>query len=141
MNCQSCQNELDAYREGKLPRDMITQVESHLNACKTCAWIYRLQILAERVMDREKEIEPDPFLSTRIMARIEYPEESGYKTSTLLKRVLKPVLGTASIAAAILLGIMLGNLSHPAETSEAIPIELALIDDAAIESINLLSTE
>ena len=37
MNCQLCQKELDAYRDGKLPRDMMTQVESHLKACEACA--------------------------------------------------------------------------------------------------------
>lgn len=141
MNCQLCQEIMDAYREGKLPRDITTQVESHLKACERCAGIYRLQILADKVMDQEKELQPDPFLATRVMACIDNLENSGYKPATVFIRMLKPVLATASIAAAIFFGIMLGNLSRPATSREAIPVELALIDDAAIESVNILSNE
>ena len=37
MNCQLCQKELDAYREGRLSDDMRTQVEAHLQAlCRMC---------------------------------------------------------------------------------------------------------
>jgi len=141
MNCQLCQKELDAYRDGKLPRNMMTQVESHLKACETCSGIYRLQILADKVMNQEKELQPDPLLATRIMASIESLENSDYKPATVFKRVLKPVLVTISMAAAIFFGIMLGNLSRPVTNRETIPVELALIDDATIESVNILSNE
>ena len=114
MNCQLCQKEMDAYRDGKLPRDMMTQVESHLKACETCSGIYGLQLLADKVMDQEKELQSDPFLATRVMAGIDNLEDSGYKPATVFIRVLKPVLVTVSMAAAIFFGIMLGNLSRPA---------------------------
>ncbi len=140
MNCQLCQKELDAYREGKLPRDMKTQVESHLKTCATCSGIYRLQILADKVMDQEKDLQSDPFLATRVMASIENLEDSD-KPGTAFIRILKPVLITVSMAAAIFFGIMLGNLSRPVTDREKIPVELALIDDAAIESVNILSNE
>lgn len=141
MNCQLCQKELDAFGEGKLPRDIMTQVESHLKGCETCAGMYKLQILAAKVMNQEKELQPDPFLATRIMASIENLENSEYKPVTLFKRMLKPVVITVSMAAAIFFGIMLGNLSRPATYRETIPVELALIDDATIESVNILSNE
>ncbi len=132
---------MDAYRDGKLPRDMMTQVESHLKACETCSGIYRLQVLADKVIDQEKELQPDPFLATRVMTRIDNLEGSGYKPATAFIRVLKPVLVTVSMAAAIFFGIMLGNLSSPVTDRETIPVELALIDDATIESVNILSNE
>jgi len=132
---------LDAYRNGKLPGDMMTQVESHMEACETCSGIYRLLELAETVINQEKELQPDPFISTRIMARIDNLEDYGYKPATAFIRMLKPVLVTASIAAAIFFGIMLGNLTRPATNKETIPVELALIDDATIESVNILSNE
>jgi len=141
MNCQLCQKELDAYREGKLPGDMMTQVESHLRACETCSGIYRLQVLADKVIDQEIEIESDPFLATRIMAGIDNLKGSGYEPANVFIRVLKPVLGTALMVAAIFFGIMLGNLSQPVTDRERIPVELALIDDSTIESINILSNE
>ena len=91
--------------------------------------------------NKEKEIESDPFLATRVMAGIDNLKGSGYEPANAFIRVLKPVLVTASMAAAIFFGIMLGNLSQPVTDREIIPVELALIDDAAIETVNILLNE
>jgi hypothetical protein len=141
MNCQLCRKEIDAYRGGKLPADMMTQVESHLKTCEACAEILRLQAITDRVMNLEKETQSDPFMSTRIMALINNTEAQGYKTRTTFTRALKPVLVTVSMAAAILYGVLMGNLSNPGSNREKIPLELALIDDATIESLNILTNE
>lgn len=141
MNCQLCQKELDAWRDGKLPGDMKIQVESHLKECETCSGIYQMQLLADKVIDREKELQADPFRVTRIMAGIENLKGSGYEPANTFIKVLRPVLVTASMAAAIFFGIMLGNLSKPVTDSLTIPVELALIDDASIESVNILLNE
>jgi len=132
---------MDAYREGKLPRDIMTQVESHLETCKTCSEIYRLQVLADKVIDQERKLQSDPFLTTRIMAGIDHPAGSGSQSETVLIRILKPALMTVSMAAAIFFGILLGNLSQPVTDRVKLPVELALIDDAAIETVNILLNE
>jgi len=141
MNCQLCQKELEDYRDGKLPGDLKTQVESHLNSCVTCSGIYRLENLADKVIDQEKELLPDPFIATRVMAFVDSLEDSRNKSGTVFSRVLKPVMVTVSMAAAIFFGILLGNLTLPVTDRGTIPVELALIDDATIESVNILSNE
>jgi predicted anti-sigma-YlaC factor YlaD len=119
----------------------MTQVELHLKTCETCAGIYKLQIIADNVMDHEKELQPDPFLATRIMAGIESLENADYKPANGFKQVIKSAFITLSMAAAIFFGIVLGNLSRPATSREKLPVELALIDDATIESVYTLSNE
>jgi anti-sigma factor RsiW len=141
MNCQLCQKESDAYRERKLPRDTRTQVEFHLATCKECAESYRIQTLADRVINHEKELLSNPFLATRIMTRIENLETPGSKTIPAYIRVLRPALITASMAAAILLGVVMGSIYKPVGTGRPVPLELALIDDATIELVNILSNE
>lgn len=141
MNCQLCQKAADAYHEGKLPGDMKTQVEAHLEVCEKCRKSFKLQILADRVISHEKELISNPFLSTRIMARIETLETPDYITVPLYRRVLRPALMTVSLVAAILFGILIGRIYKPNTTGSQIPVELALIDDAAIESVDLLSIE
>jgi len=141
MNCQLCQENLDAYLEGILPSDMKTQLESHLKECETCNQMYRIQVLADRVVGYEKELEPDPFLITRVMAKIENREISGYRSGDIFTRILRPVLMTLSLAAAVFLGIMIGNLSLPYNNTRIIPAELAMIDDASLESVDNLSNE
>ena len=113
MNCQLCQKELDAYREGRLSDDMRTQVEAHLKQCAECAESYRIESLADSVINQEKVINPDNYLTSRIMTRIENPEETGYRTISPFRRILKPALIMTSMAAAIFVGVLIGNIYKP----------------------------
>jgi hypothetical protein len=141
MNCQLCQKESDKYREGKLSDDLRTKVESHLQQCNECAESYRIQSIAESIIYQEKAINPDINLTARIMARIENLEDTGYKISKPFIRVLQPALIVASMAAAIFIGVLIGNIYKPAGTVISRPVELSLIDDATIESVDILSNE
>jgi predicted anti-sigma-YlaC factor YlaD len=141
MNCKLCQKELDAYREGRLPLDMKTLIEAHLKECKECAAIYKMDILADRVIDQEKNMESNPFLSTRIMAGIEDIETASLKKEPVFSGIMRPGLMMISLTAAIFLGILFGNISRPALSENTIPVELALMDDVAMESVDLLTNE
>jgi hypothetical protein len=100
-----------------------------------------MQVLADKIIAQEKELQPDPSLTARIMAVIEKPDAARHQTETLFTRVFRPMFLTASVAAAIFIGIFLGSISARAVNNEKIPVELALIDDASIESVNILSNE
>jgi predicted anti-sigma-YlaC factor YlaD len=141
MNCQLCQKELDAYREGKLHDDMRTQVEAHLRQCAECAESYKIQSLADSIMNWEKAISPDNYLTSRIMVRIENPDEAGHSTISPFIRILKPALIMTSLAAAIFAGVLIGNIYKPSPRETSRPVELALIDDIAIESVVVLSNQ
>jgi hypothetical protein len=141
MNCQLCQKESDAYREGRLSNDMRTQVEVHLKNCEICKKSFRLQILTDRIIDHEKKLIPDDYLTSRIMVRIERLDEQVIETDSLFTRLLRPVIISTSMAAAIFVGILIGNIYKPSISSMSKPVELALIDDITIESINNLSSE
>jgi len=141
MNCQMCQKESDNYREGKLSGDLRIQVESHLQQCIECAGIYSIELLADSIINQEKEVSPAKDLTDRIMDRIESLEERGNVISNPFIRILQPALIISSVAAAIFFGVMIGNIYKPAGTVYSRPVELSLIDDAAIESVNMLSNE
>jgi predicted anti-sigma-YlaC factor YlaD len=141
MNCKLCQKESDSYLAGRLSDDMRTQIEEHLLKCADCANIYRMLTLADRVMNLEKTTSPEVYLASRIMARIEIPDITGYKTINPFVRVLKPVLIMTSMAAAIFAGVLIGNTYKPYVGEHPRPVELALIDDVAIESVDILSNE
>jgi predicted anti-sigma-YlaC factor YlaD len=141
MNCQSCHKEFDAYREGKLSDDMRVKVEEHLLSCAECKELYALQLLVEKVVSIEKALAPEPYLLTRIMAQIENREEGVSKIMSPFKRVLRPVLIMTAMAAAIFAGVLVGNIYKPSNKVISMPVELALMDDVAIESVNILSNE
>ena len=139
MNCQLCQKELDAYHGGRLSGDMRTQVEAHLKLCAECYESYRIESLAESVINQEKVLSPDDYLTSSIMAQIENPEKAGYRTISPFIRILKPALIMTSMAAAIFVGVLIGNIYKPSVSDMSRPVELTLIDDIAIESVDILA--
>ncbi len=141
MNCQLCQRELDGYREGTLPEGIRIQVESHLGECKTCAESFQLIGLANEVMDEEKRMQSNPFLVTRIMTGIEELEQERkiHLRIPVYQKVLKPVLISVSIAAAIFIGVLAGSSYLPTQPISKLPIEMTYMNDAALESIDLFS--
>lgn len=141
MDCRLFNNELDGYLGGRLDENMHNQVKAHLEVCGECAEIYRIQLLADSVINFEKGISPDNHLVSRVMARIEKGEEDSYDGTYRFMKVLKPALITTSVAAAIFAGVMMGNIYKPSSGELSRPVEFALIDDAAIESVNILSNQ
>ncbi len=141
MNCVLCQKELDAYREGTLPEGIRIQVETHLRTCKECSESFHLISISSQVIDKEKRTQPNPFLVTRIMAGIEEMEQRHESTRRISanQKVLKPVLISVSIAAAIFIGIMAGNIYLPAQPASNFPVEMLYMNDAALESVDLFS--
>lgn len=138
MNCNLCKQELDAYREGRLPEGIRTQVENHLGNCNTCNDIYKMELLANRIMSDERETQADPFLATRVMTKIEALEKLPVP---VYKKVLRPALISVSLAAAMFMGILVGNVYQPISKTEKLPVELSYANDAALESVDLLSNK
>ncbi len=141
MNCQLCHKASASYHEGKLSDDMKNQVDDHLEICNGCREQYNTETLAYRIIIEERETPFNPFLSTRIMAQIENLESEKTKTSPLLEKLLKPVLITGFLCIALFSGVTIGNLYNSDGYRESIPEELALINDATIESVDLLLNE
>lgn len=138
MNCELCHKEFDAWHKDLLTPAMRDQVETHLKECSECNEFYKVQILTDRVIAREKGLQINPYLSTRVMAEI---GKSQAESKVYFPHILRPVLMTLSMAAAVFLGVMMGSIPHYNKIRENIPVELALIDDTRIESIDLLSNE
>ena len=141
MNCRSCQEKSEAYLNGSLPEDIRIQVEIHLKECNECSRSYRLFTVAEKVIAEEKAFRSNPFLATRIMARIENMENPMNQPFPVLVRITRPVLMTISLAVAIFLGFIIGNMATSSADNKVIPAELTLMDDATIESVYLLSND
>jgi len=141
MNCQLCQIALDAYQEGTLPEGIRIQVETHLEECKACTESFQLVTLSNKVMDAEKELKSNPFLVTRIMAGIEELEQShkSYQRIPAFYKILKPVMISISVAAAIFIGIVAGSTNLPAQSANKLPVEMMYMNDAALESVELFS--
>jgi hypothetical protein len=143
MNCSVCQKNLKDYLAGSLPEDMQSQMHRHIQECADCQMAYSVQLLTEKVIATEVSEQSDPFLATRVMAKIETLGKESHVDPdfSVFKRILQPAIVVTSLAAAIVVGIFVGNLYSRAMHSNAVPEELVLLDDTSIESLNLIITE
>jgi predicted anti-sigma-YlaC factor YlaD len=141
MNCKLCKKELDAYFEGRLAEGTRVLVESHLKGCPACARSYRLIVLANKVMESEKVLEPNPFLATRVMVGIEQLKEKTARREQIpaFQKILKSMLISVSVGAAVFIGVIIGNIYKPEKPINEIPAELTYMNDAALESVNVFA--
>lgn len=143
MDCLLCKKVLDLYHEGNLSDGLQLQVKAHLENCSACARDLQLLILADQIVEEEKALQSNPFLVTRIMTGISEREvdQLAYKSISAHQRFLRPVLISLSLAAAVTIGIFLGNLNSSSQISRPIPVELSLMNDAALESVTFFSQQ
>lgn len=141
MNCQSCQRESDYYLKGSMPYEERMQVEEHLRTCSECNKEYRMLILADRVINQEKEELSNPFLTTRIMAMIDNSDILPDEKKSYYHRALKPAILALTFTTSVLTGILIGNIYEPVGNRDKIPYELTIVNDASIESVDLFLEE
>jgi len=143
MKCNTCKENLEAYLTGRLPEDMMLSIKTHLEECDDCRASYAMLLVSEKVIREESQLEVNPFLATRVMARIEALEESVStpEKASVFSRIWQPVFVTVSLALAIFIGVTAGNLYSPAPSGQQLPEELVYMNDAAMESLSVLVNE
>lgn len=140
MNCLTCQNNLVAYLEEKLPVEIQRNTAAHLESCNQCRELYNEMKLVYNLIEDEKAIVSNPFLVTRVMTAIEN-QETALNKEPVHKRIMQTALIAASISIAVLGGIEAGNLYTTAPEKKAIPDEMVFMNDTALESLNIYTTE
>ena len=111
MKCSDIHKKLIPYLNGELSKREAESVDAHLNSCESCYGLYSDMQKTFGLADRRKELEPDPFLYTRIAQRLEDAEIAGSKQEnrSIAKRVLQPVLVAVMLFVAVFSGVKLGN--------------------------------
>jgi len=142
MNCQLCKNHLDAYIGGRLPEDVQSALRTHLEGCEECNSYYISMIVTGKMVEKELTAEPNPFLATRIMAKVESLQEAASAVRpSFARRVLQPALVTLMLAAAVFAGITAGKAFYSSVQPGGVPEELVYLNDASLESLTLFTTE
>lgn len=115
MNCTEFQSNIYSFREGALSEELHASVSAHLASCSVCSELNTAFDAMERVIESEKAAEPNPFIKTRIMERIdrEFSQSQTYRSSPWI-RVLQPV----TLAMALLCGILIGSYTAKRENQQ-----------------------
>jgi predicted anti-sigma-YlaC factor YlaD len=140
MNCSICEKNLNDYLEGKLSSDLSKEVKYHFENCETCQELYRALRLVEQIIQEEKGIMPSPYLTNKVMDLI-HPKNKIIGRASKFQRNLQPLLIAASITLALLGGIKAGNIYSSVKIVKQVPIELVLMDDLSMESVNMITQE
>jgi hypothetical protein len=135
MNCKSTEKKLIFFIENALPPEDAVLVATHLEHCPDCR--AKLEFLKEILSqaNMEKTVEVNPFLFTRIKARLEQTEkhEPG--------RILKPLAIAAALVMGVFFGILLGQLTMTPKATNSEQEVAYLFQDHQMESMESLLME
>lgn len=139
MDCETCKNKFSDYFSSDLPAEKAHLVKAHLDQCADCQKAYSIYVLTEQVIAKERAVPVNPFIGTRVMAGIEAMDRPvSVSLTSSLRKGLQPVFIAASIVVAIMLGISVGNAYTDSMSKTDIPTELIVLNDASMESLDLL---
>jgi predicted anti-sigma-YlaC factor YlaD len=122
MECKSVENKLIFYLEGELTDNENRWVTEHLEHCSECS--AKLSYLKEalQVMQNERQMEPKPFMYTRINARMER------NTKTVRRWIISPL----AIASVLVVGLVIGTLVGKLTVTSPSGFEVENYDVASI---------
>ena len=110
MKCKICTSYLVPYLEGSLSGKELAMMESHLDASPSCRSFATYLEDAFSLVGKNRVTEPDPFLYTRVMARIE--RESGEaKRIPGLAGILQPAFFSLLLVFSVWAGLKIGKLT------------------------------
>jgi hypothetical protein len=109
MNCKKHRNDLIGYLREELPEERMTEIRTHLDKCGECRSFAGYLSSTLDVIRIEREVEPDPFLATRLEGLLT-PSGAAERASVRKPRLIPALAFTFFILAGVLGGWGLGNL-------------------------------
>ncbi len=135
MDCKSTEKKLIFFIENALNPEDAVVVAAHLEQCPDCR--SKMEFLKETLsrVNMEKTVEVNPFLFTRIQARLEQTEK--HET----RRILKPLAIAAALVMGVFFGILLGQLTMTPKATNSEQEVAYLFQDHQMESMESLLME
>jgi hypothetical protein len=110
MDCSFINKNLFAIVENTLSPDESLQADLHIRSCPECSRIVTEFRETIGLIDNGRSMEINPFISTRILERLDsaYSSRTG-KKEKILSHLLQPAVMTFSLFLALLIGFSLGK--------------------------------
>ena len=134
MECKSIHNHLTSYLDGETDSALRNKIEAHLKECSQCPELLIRLKKAYNLVEKEKELQPDPYMFTRIMAGTEdrKPAISGQN----IKIAFQTIAYVAIIAIGIYSGVLAGmNFSGKSSISADYQDEIYYLDELQHEEM------
>ncbi len=108
MNCKQIKPYIFPYAEGNLNTLQMELVVKHIETCKACSIALSIVNDSLEIINNQKELRPNPFIYTRIAQRIIYKNNH----TIFIRKILKPVIISLTIAVALMGGILIGKINN-----------------------------
>jgi hypothetical protein len=110
MDCTFIEKNLFAISESTLTGKQADDAREHLEACPSCRALLAGFMSALRIIESDRQLEPDPFLQTRLLQKMESRALEQVRGPALnFGLLLRPVLAAALILLAVITGIFTGR--------------------------------
>ena len=145
MKCNKLHKDLIFFVEDSLTPERKNEINYHLSECYACRKFVNELAYSLEIIDKEKKIETNPFLYSRILNKINNYEQSANTFRVFALKILRPVFVILLILCGIFSGIKLGNSYSSKYTDEDSELQVITyyLNDLQHESVEtiLLSEE
>jgi predicted anti-sigma-YlaC factor YlaD len=108
--CDFVRDNLFSYQENNLSGEKNQKFEAHLNTCKKCRELVLNFQSVSASIDARRADEPNPFIQTRTIRKIESELERGNKRYVAFsQRILQPIMLSTLILTAVVIGLTIGK--------------------------------
>lgn len=145
MKCKDINKDLIFFAEGSLTGKRKEEINNHLSGCEMCRNFIKELTYDLELIEKEKEVAPNPFLYSRIQNKINSLEQTGNVFITSAVKILRPVFISLLILSGIFSGFKLGNYysnkySYEASEYQVITFYLNDLQHESVETL-ILSEE
>jgi len=109
MKCNKLHMDLIFFVESSLTPERKNEINYHLSECDTCRKFVNELIYSLEIIEKEKRIETNPFLYSRIHNKINNYEKSTNTFLVFALKILRPVFVILLLLSGIFSGIKLGS--------------------------------
>lgn len=109
MKCKNLHKDLIFFVEGALTPERKNEISNHLSGCEICRKFVNELSYSFEIIEKEKKIEPNPFLYSRIHNKINDYERNISTIKVTTAKILRPVFVILLILLGVFSGIKLGN--------------------------------
>ena len=114
MKCKTIHKNLIFLLDGDLPEKEMEQINTHLPGCEECSAFAEDLRKTLGIIEEEKTVESNPFLYTRLKARMESQAELEKIPfwKPVLVKVVQPVFFSLLLIAGVYIGYKIGTPAH-----------------------------
>ncbi|MCX6234306.1 MAG: hypothetical protein NT175_06215 [Bacteroidetes bacterium] len=114
MDCFFVRSNLFSYQEKQLSGRKYKEFEDHLYSCEECTRIVSNFQSVTSFIEEKKSDEPNPFIRTRILQRIESQMEgTREKPYPIFQRILRPISASFLLLIAVIIGFSIIKQREP----------------------------